>query len=125
MFEKLKQLSMDTAIYGISTVVGRFLNFLLIPFFTNIFHPAEYGVVQIIYAYIAILNIFYIYGMDSAFLKFASLKELNNEKDNFSTPYIAVFTSSLLFSFIILISSGISEEIFTLALSNPKKLIIK
>ena len=102
MFEKLKQLSMDTAIYGISTVVGRFLNFLLIPFFTNIFHPAEYGVVQIIYAYIAILNIFYIYGMDSAFLKFASLKELNNEKDNFSTPYIAVFTSSLLFSFIII-----------------------
>ena len=54
MFDKLKQLSLDTAIYGISTMVGRFLNFLLIPFFTNIFLPAEYGVIQIIYAYIAI-----------------------------------------------------------------------
>jgi O-antigen/teichoic acid export membrane protein len=102
MFDKLKQLSMDTAIYGISTVVGRFLNFLLIPFFTNIFHPAEYGIIQIIYAYIAILNIFYIYGMDSSFLKFASLKELDEDKDNFSTPYIAVFTTSLLFSFLII-----------------------
>jgi len=102
MFEKLKQLSMDTAIYGISTVVGRFLNFLLVPFFTNIFNPADYGIVQIIYAYIAILNIVYIYGMDSAFLKFASLKGLNDNKENFSTPYISVFTSSLLFSFLII-----------------------
>jgi O-antigen/teichoic acid export membrane protein len=102
MFDKLKQLSMDTAIYGISTVVGRFLNFLLIPFFTNIFHPEEYGIIQLIYAYIAILNIFYIYGMDSSFLKFASLKQLDESKDNFSTPYIAVFTTSLVFSFIII-----------------------
>jgi len=112
MFEKLKQLSMDTAIYGISTVVGRFLNFLLIPIFTNIFHPTEYGAIQIIYAYIAILNILYIYGMDSAFLKFASLKELNNDKDNFSTPYFAVFSSSLLFSFsIIYFKNSIALEL--------------
>ena len=102
MFDKLKQLSMDTAIYGISTMVGRFLNFLLIPFFTNIFLPAEYGVIQIVYAYIAILNIFYVYGMDSAFLKFAAFKDIGDEKDNFSTPYISVFFTSLLFSFLII-----------------------
>ena len=102
MFDKLKQLGKDTAIYGISTMVGRFLNFLLIPFFTNIFAPSEYGVIQIIYAYVAILNIFYIYGMDSAFLKFAAFKDIGDEKDNFSTPYISVFITSLLFSFIII-----------------------
>ena len=102
MFDKLKQLSMDTAIYGVSTMVGRFLNFLLIPFFTNIFDPSEYGIVQIVYAYIAILNIFYIYGMDSAFLKFAAFKEEDTDKDNFSTPYISVFFTSLLFGFIII-----------------------
>ncbi len=102
MFDKLKQLSMDTAIYGISTVVGRFLNFLLIPLFTNIFPPDEYGIIQLIYAYIAILNIFYIYGMDSSFLKFASMKELDESKENFSTPYISVFSTSLLFSFLII-----------------------
>ena len=102
MFEKLKQLSMDTAIYGISTVVGRFLNFLLIPLFTNIFPPGEYGIIQLIYAYIAILNIFYIYGMDSSFLKFASMNDLNKSKDHFSTPYISVFNTSLLFSLIII-----------------------
>ncbi|GBD86458.1 polysaccharide biosynthesis protein [bacterium BMS3Abin03] len=101
MFDKLKQLGKDTAIYGVSTMVGRFLNFLLIPVFTNIFAPAEYGIIQIVYAFIAIVYIFYIYGMDSAFLKFAAFKDIGDEKDNFSTPYISVFATSLIFSFII------------------------
>ena len=103
MFDKLKQLSMDTAIYGVSTMVGRFLNFLLVPFFTNIFPPSEYGIIQIIFAYIAILNIVYIYGMDSAYLKFAAFKEVGDEKDNFSTPFLSVFVTSLLFSLIIVL----------------------
>jgi O-antigen/teichoic acid export membrane protein len=102
MFDKLKQLSRDTAIYGISTMVGRFLNFLLVPFYTNIFPPSEYGIIQIFFAYIAILNIVYIYGMDSAYLKFAAFKDIGDEKDNFSTPYISVFISSVIFSLIII-----------------------
>jgi len=96
MFDKLKQLGKDTAIYGVSTMVGRFLNFLLVPFFTNVFTPSEYGVIQIIYAYVAILNIFYIYGMDSAYLKFASFKDNGNEKDKFSNR-IFLYSSHLLF----------------------------
>jgi len=105
MFDKLKELTKDTAIYGISTMVGRFLNFILVPLYTNIFPPADYGIIQIIYAYIAILNIVFIYGLDSAYLKFASFKDIGDEKDNFSTPYIAIFISSLLISFLIIINS--------------------
>ncbi len=105
MFDKLKELTKDTAIYGISTMVGRFLNFILVPLYTNIFPPAEYGIIQLIYAYIAILNIVFIYGLDSAFLKFASFKDIGDDKDNFSTPYIAIFISSLLISFLIIINS--------------------
>jgi O-antigen/teichoic acid export membrane protein len=104
MYEKLKELTKDTAVYGISTMVGRFLNFILVPFYTNVFHPADYGIIQLIYAYVAILNIVFIYGMDSAYLKFASLKELGDDKDNFSTPYISVFVTSLLFSLLIIIN---------------------
>ena len=102
MFNKLKQLSKDTAIYGISTMVGRFLNFLLVPFYTNIFPPSEYGIIQIFFAYIAILSIVYIYGMDSAYLKFAAFKDIGDEKDNFSTPYISIFISSVILSLIII-----------------------
>ena len=105
MFNKLKELTKDTAIYGISTMVGRFLNFILVPFYTNVFSPSDYGIVQLIYAYLAILNILYIYGLDSAYLKFASLKDEGSNKDNFSTPYLAVFGSSLLITLLIVINS--------------------
>lgn len=101
MKEKLKELTKDTAIYGISTMLGRFLNFLLVPFFTNVFLPAEYGVVNILYSYIAIFNIIFLYGMDSAFLKFAAFKDIGDEKENFSTPYISVFLSSAIFILLI------------------------
>jgi O-antigen/teichoic acid export membrane protein len=106
MFQKLKELTKDTAIYGISTMVGRFLNFLLVPFYTNLFPPAEYGIIQLIYAYIAILNIVYIYGLDSAYLKFAAFKDVGDEKDNFSTPYIAIFLTSIFFSLLIAFNSN-------------------
>jgi O-antigen/teichoic acid export membrane protein len=106
MFDKLKELTKDTAIYGISTMVGRFLNFILVPLYTNIFPPADYGIIQLIYAYMAILNIVFIYGLDSAYLKFASSKDIGDDKDNFSTPYISIFFTSLLISFLIVINSG-------------------
>lgn len=103
MFEKLKELSKDTLIYGISTIVGRLLNFLFVPFFTNVFNPGEYGYIFIIYSYIAIFNIVYIYGLDSAYLKYAAFKDAADDKDNFSTPYISVFFTSVLISSIIIL----------------------
>ncbi len=106
MFEKLKQLTVDTAVYGVSTMVGRFLNFILVPFYTNIFLPSEYGIIQIIYAYVAILNIVYIYGMDSAYLKFAAFKEIGDDKENFSTPYISIFFTSLVLSLFIVLNKN-------------------
>lgn len=103
MLNKLKELTKDTAIYGISTMVGRFLNFILVPFFTNIFDPNQYGYVMILYAYIALFNIVYVYGLDSAYLKYAAFKEIGDEKDNFSTPYLSIFFTSIIFSLIIIL----------------------
>ena len=107
MFDKLKELTKDTAIYGVSTMVGRFLNFILVPFYTNIFAPSDYGIVQLLYAYVAILNIVFIYGLDSAYLKFAAFKDIGDDKDNFSTPYIAVFATSLLISLLIVMNADV------------------
>ena len=117
MYDKLKELTKDTAVYGISTIVGRFLNFILVPFYTNIFHPSDYGIIQLIYAYVAILNIFFIYGMDSAFLKFASFKDIGDDKDNFSTPYISVFLTSLIFSLLIILN----QSSIAISLGVPEK----
>lgn len=98
MFEKIKELTRDTAIYGISTIIGRFFNFLLVPFYTNVFTASEYGIAFIIYSYLAFLNIFYIYGMDAAFMKYSSTAVDDEKSDMFSTPYLMVTLSSLILS---------------------------
>lgn len=99
----MKQLGKETAIYGISTILSRFLNFLLVPFFTNVFTQAEYGIITNVYAYIAFLNIIYLYGMDSAYLKYASSKELGDERETFSTAFNSVLITSVIFSLLIII----------------------
>lgn len=101
MIEKIKELTKDTAIYGISTMVGRFLGFLLVPFYTNIFTTYEFGVFSNIYAYIAFFNIVYIYGMDAAFLKYRSVAKDEDKRKVFSTPFLFVTFSTTLFSIII------------------------
>jgi O-antigen/teichoic acid export membrane protein len=101
MREKIKSLSKQTLIYGTSTIVGRFLNFLLVPFYTNIFPPSEYGVITLVFAYIAMLNIFFSLGFESGYFKFASTLEVGNEKENFSLPFFTIFFNSLLLSLIL------------------------
>ncbi len=103
MLEKIKELTKDTAIYGISTMVGRFLNFLLVPFYTHVFSSSNYGVISNIYATIGILNILFIYGMDASYLRYAAKIEVGDERDNFSTPFLMVFFTSIIFSIIILL----------------------
>ncbi len=101
MIDKLKQLSKETVIYGISTVVGRFLNFVLVPFYSNIFNPNDMGVVANLYAYMAVFNIVFIYGMDSAFLKMGSLPENKGSKKVFTTSYFTVLATGALFALIL------------------------
>ncbi len=112
MLPQIKQLGKETAIYGISTIIGRFLNFLLVPFYTNVLKPDQYGIVTTIYAYIAFLNVIYSYGMESAYLRYASSLEIGDKKENFSTPFISIFFTSLIFSTLIhLFSNEIANVI--------------
>ncbi len=114
MISDIKQLSKETAVYGISTILSRFLNFLLVPFYTNVFTQAEYGIVTNVFAYIALLNIVYLYGMDSAYLKFATSKDGWDEKTTFSTSYNSVFLTSIFFSLLFLIFNRPISSIFVL-----------
>ena len=92
----LRKLAGETVIYGLSTVAGRFLNFLLVPFYTRVFQPDEYGVVTELYAYITFLLVVYTYGMETAFFRFAS-KE-TEPANTFSTAFYSLLGSSLIFS---------------------------
>lgn len=93
-----KKLAGETAIYGIPTIVGRLVNFLLVPLYTGLFNPAEYGVVSGLYAYASFLNVVLTYGMETTFFRFASANPDNNKV--YSTAYNSIIVTSLLFLFV-------------------------
>lgn len=90
-----KKLAGQTAIYGLPTIVGRLLNYLLVPLYTRVFIPAEYGVVTEIYAYVSFLFVILTYGMETAFFRFASSHE--NKASVLSTSVTSLGFTSLLF----------------------------
>lgn len=101
MLDKIKSLSKDTLIYGVNTIIGRFLGFFLVPFYTNKFLPEDYGIVTVLYAYIAILNVFFSAGLESGFMKFYSSLEVGTKKQNFSNPFQLVLINSFFLSLLI------------------------
>jgi O-antigen/teichoic acid export membrane protein len=68
----LKRLASQTAVYGVSSVLGRFLNYLLVPLFTYTFAPAEYGVVAEFYAYMGFLAVLMVFGLETGYFRFRS-----------------------------------------------------
>ena len=91
----LKKLAGETAIYGLSSVLGRMLNYLLVPLYTSVFLPSEYGIVTELYAYAAFLNILYIYGLETAYFRFSGNEDGGSY---FSLAMTSLIGSSLLFS---------------------------
>jgi O-antigen/teichoic acid export membrane protein len=66
----LKQLASQTAIYGVSSVLGRFLNYLLVPLYTYTFVPSDYGVVAEFYAYMGFLAVLLAFGLETGYFRF-------------------------------------------------------
>ncbi len=107
MRQELKALSRETLIYGTSTVVGRFLNFLLVPFYVNVLRStAEYGMATSLYTYIGFLNVIYPLGLEAAFFRYGSraegiLPDPEQERRMFSSPFLFIAIFSALLSVLI------------------------
>jgi len=91
---QLKKLVSETAIYGLTHTVGRLLNFLLVPFYTGIFHPEEYGKINVFYSVAGFAIVVLLYGMETAFFNFT---RKYNAKRVYSTGLISIGLSTLLF----------------------------
>jgi O-antigen/teichoic acid export membrane protein len=91
-------------IYGASTVLGRFLNFLLVPFYVNVLRSsADYGVATSLYTYIGFFNVIYTLGLEAAYFRYGARGEgepfdADRERRMFSTPFWIVAATSALFS---------------------------
>ncbi|MDR0187155.1 lipopolysaccharide biosynthesis protein [Prevotella brunnea] len=100
----LKSLAKDTAIYGLSSIAARFINYLLVPIQTAKFNAAggQYGIITNVYAYVALLIVILTYGMETTFFRFMS-KKGENPDTVYATTLKMVGTTSLLFMAIIVL----------------------
>ena len=89
----MKSLARDTAIYGLSSIVGRFLNYLLMPLYTHVISASQggYGVVTNLYAYTALVLVMLTFGMETTFFRFANKGD--DEPDTVFTTAFAVVTA--------------------------------
>ena len=95
MSNPLKKLLGQTAIYGLPSIVGRLLNYLLVPVVTRVFLPAEYGVVGELYAYVGFLAVLLTYGMETGFFRF--IEKRNGDSIVFSTALTPLLVTSVIF----------------------------
>lgn len=91
---QLKKLASQTAVYGISSILGKTINFLLLPIYTAYLDKAALGSFTAIYAFIAFLNIVFTYGMETTYFRYATGKGLDPEKV-YSQIQSLLITSSL------------------------------
>ena len=100
----LKSLAKETAIYGMSSIVGRFLNYLLVPLYTAKLSAESggYGVITNMYSYVALLFVILTYGMETTFFRFSN-KPGEDPGRVYSTTLISVGFTSLLFVALVLL----------------------
>jgi O-antigen/teichoic acid export membrane protein len=97
--KQLKKLAGETVLYGLGSIVPRFLNFLLVPLHTGVFNPEEYGVITKLFAYVAVVNIVFMFGMETAYFRFAT-KPGADEKRIFNLSQSVVIGLSIVLSLI-------------------------
>lgn len=94
----MKSLAKDTAIYGLSSIIGKFLNYLLVPLYTYVLaRTSDYGIVTNLYAWTALLLVILTYGMETGFFRFAN-REGYDSKQVYRTAFIALLTTSTVFA---------------------------
>ncbi len=111
MSDGIKNLAKDTAIYGMSSILGRILNWSLVPFYTRVLtSTGEYGIVTNIYAWTALLLVILTYGMETGFFRFINKKDEQEPVRVYTTSlYSLTFSSSVFIIFCLLFLGPLSD----------------
>ena len=122
----LEKLAKQTAIYGISTILGRMLSYLLTPFYTRIFGVESYGIITDVYALIPFALVVLTMGMESSYFRFAAKAEAEggdieqNKRKLFGTTWgITSLASLLFFAAIVLFRDNVSALMGEVYVANP------
>lgn len=98
----LKKLAGETALYGISSILGRLMNFLLVPLYVRTLSLEDNGNISYLYAIAAFFNVVYTYGMETAYFRFAN-KDKDQAEKIYTTTFSSIFLSSILFSTVLIL----------------------
>lgn len=113
MANPIKRLLGQTAVYGLSSIIGRLLNYLLVPLYTYVFaDPADYGVVSELYAWVAFLIVLLTFGMETAYFRF--LQESEDKDSPFSNAFFVVASVCILFFTVLLTFNNEIEQLIIL-----------
>jgi O-antigen/teichoic acid export membrane protein len=94
----MKKLAKETAVYGLSSMIGRFLNWLLVPLYTRVLAGTEeFGIYTNLYAWVALLLIILTYGMETGFFRFINKEGTKEPMRVYATTLFSIGTSSILF----------------------------
>lgn len=108
MSNPIRKLISQTAVYGLSSIVGRLLNYLLVPLYTSVFtDPAHYGVVSELYAWVAFLIVILTFGMETAFFRFIQTSE-NKEQTYLNSLVSVLGINALLFAALLFFNNDIA-----------------
>ena len=100
---EMKSLAKDTAIYGLSSIIGKFLNYLLVPLYTYVLaRTDDYGIVTNLYAWTALLLVLLTYGMETGFFRFVN-REDYNAPNVYKTAFLTLLTTSTLFAVLVVL----------------------
>lgn len=105
MANPIKQLAGETAVYGLSTILARIINFLFVPFYTRLLTTESYGVVAEFMAYIAVLQVVLVLGLETGCFRFAN-RENANQRAVYSNALAVVTGASLSFLALMIAFSG-------------------
>lgn len=98
MADGIKRLAKETAVYGLSSILGRVLNWLLVPMYVRVLTDTEqFGIVTNLYAWTALLLVILTYGMETGLFRFINSKDEKNPMQVYSTTLVSVGTTSILF----------------------------
>ncbi|MEL6538890.1 MAG: polysaccharide biosynthesis protein, partial [Bacteroidota bacterium] len=100
MANPLRRLLGETALYGVSSVLGRVLNFLLVPLYTQVLPTDDYGIVTDLYAWVAFLLVVYTFGMETSFFRHAT-KDPENSERYYRASTTAIFITSVVLSLLL------------------------
>ncbi len=111
MANPIRKLAGQTAIYGVSTIVARLMNYLMVPIHTRIFAPPDYGIVGEMYAYVSLLIVLLTYGMETAFFRFYEKNNPNREKVYNAANLSLIVSSAFFILLIFLLAQPLADMI--------------